>query len=98
MPQAFITLSYYRPYQKLDHKEWCLFPNKKEDNASETDSSEDVDSNEEEPVVFDVGTEDVFEDGFEEGVLEEVEEKVRSARSGFFPLFESLRMADGSWR
>lgn len=83
-------MSHYRPYQKLDHKEWCLFPDKKEDDASETDSSEDGDSNEEdEPVVFDVGTEDV---------IEEVEEKVRGARSGFFPLFESLRMSDGSWR
>ena len=90
-----------RPYQKFDHREWCLFPDKHEgseaatsddseaevvDSQGEDSEAEAVDS--QDPAVLDVGleTNQVPPGG------------LRAGRSGFMPVFESLRQADGSWR
>ena len=96
-------LVFVRPYQKFDHKEWCLFPDKQEgsevatsddseaevvDSQGEDSEAEAEDSQGEDPAVLDVGI----------GTNQVLQGGLRAGRSVFMPLFESLRQPDGSWR
>ena len=58
------------------------------DSQGEDSEAEAVDSQGEDPAVLDVGI----------GTNQVLPGGVRVGRSGFMPLFESLRQADGSWR
>merc|ERR1712213_192551 len=60
------------PYQKFDHKEWCLFPDKQEGSevaTSDDSEAEVVDSQGEDPAVLDVGigTNQVLQGGLRAG-------------------------------